>query len=103
MKLHPHQQTLKTDIRNALRRVRRACAVLPTGGGKSVILSSIAADADARNRRVWILAHRRKLIQQLSATVSRWNVEHGIIQSGRPHTEHRVQVGSVDTVVRHLS
>ena len=103
MILRDYQIALKTDIRNALRRVRRVCAVGPTGMGKSAILSSIAADADAKNRRVWILAHRRKLIQQLSATVARWDVEHGIIQSGRPHTEHRVQVGSVDTVVRHLS
>jgi DNA repair protein RadD len=100
--LRPYQEALKADTRAALRRVRRAVAVLPTGGGKSAILSSIAADAAAKGRIVWILAHRRKLIQQLSETVAGWGVDHGVIQSGRPHTDHKVQVGSVDTIVRRL-
>ena len=100
--LRPYQQTLKAEARSAITRARRVCVVLPTGGGKSAILSSIAADAAAKSRTVWILAHRRKLIQQLSQTVARWNIEHGIIQSGKPQTDHKVQVGSVDTVVRRL-
>jgi superfamily II DNA or RNA helicase len=100
--LRPYQQTLKTDARLAITQARRICVVLPTGGGKSAILSSIAADADIKNKIVWILAHRRKLIQQLSETVARWNIEHGIIQSGKPQTDDKVQVGSVDTVVRRL-
>jgi superfamily II DNA or RNA helicase len=102
MILRNYQLILKSDIRAALLRVRRVCAVGPTGMGKSAILSSIAADAAAKGRTVWILAHRRKLIQQLSETVARWNIEHGIIQSGKPQTDHKVQVGSVDTVVRRL-
>jgi superfamily II DNA or RNA helicase len=100
--LRLYQQTLKSDIRAALLRFRRVCAVGPTGMGKSAILSSIAADADIKNKTVWILAHRRKLIQQLSETVAKWNIEHGVIQSGKPQTNHKVQVGSVDTVVRRL-
>jgi superfamily II DNA or RNA helicase len=100
--LRDYQQTLKTDARLVITRARRICVVLPTGGGKSAILSSIAADAGIKNKTVWILAHRRKLIQQLSETVAKWNIEHGIIQSGKPRTDHRVQVGSVDTVVRRL-
>ena len=100
--LRPYQQTLKAEARSATARARRICVVLPTGGGKSAILSSIAADAAAKSKTVWILAHRRKLIQQLSETVARWNIEHGIIQSGKPQTDHKVQVGSVDTVVRRL-
>jgi len=102
IELRPYQSTLESDIRTALRRVRRVCAVGPTGMGKSAILSSIASQAAAKDRTVWILAHRRKLIQQLSETVSRWGIEHGIIQSGKPHTDHAVQVGSVDTIVRRL-
>jgi superfamily II DNA or RNA helicase len=102
IELRPYQQTLKSNARTAASRARRIFAVLPTGGGKSAILSSIAADAAAKGRTVWILAHRRKLIQQLSETVARWGIEHGIIQSGKPQTNHTVQVGSVDTVVRRL-
>jgi superfamily II DNA or RNA helicase len=100
--LRPYQQTLKSEARSAMARARRICVVLPTGGGKSAVLSSIAADAAAKGKIVWILAHRRKLIQQLSETVARWDIEHGIIQSGKPQTDHKVQVGSVDTVVRRL-
>lgn len=102
IELRPYQQTLKSDARIAASRARRICAVLPTGGGKSAILSSIAADAAAKGKTVWILAHRRKLIQQLSETVASWDIEHGIIQSGKPQTNHTVQVGSVDTVIRRL-
>ena len=102
IELRPYQQTLKAEARSAAARARRICVVGPTGMGKSAILSSIAADAAAKGKTVWILAHRRKLIQQLSETVARWNIEHGIIQSGKPQTDHKVQVGSVDTVVRRL-
>lgn len=100
--LRPYQSDLEAAARKALARVRRVLVQLPTGGGKSAILSSVASKAAAKNKTVWILAHRRKLITQLSDTVSRWGVEHGIIQSGKSRTDHAVQVGSIDTVIRRL-
>lgn len=102
MELRPDQATFKAAIRDRLCHSRRVCAVAPTGSGKSVVLSSITHDAAVKGRRVWVLAHRRKLIQQLSKTVARWGIEHGIIRPGEPRTDHAVQVGSVDTVVRRL-
>lgn len=100
--LRPYQSNLEAAARAALARVRRVLIQLPTGGGKSAILSSVASKAAAKGKSVWILAHRRKLITQLSDTVSRWGVEHGIIQSGKSRTDHPVQVGSIDTVIRRL-
>jgi hypothetical protein len=100
--LHDHQQELEASIRAALAKHKRVCGVLPTGGGKSVVLSSITLQAAKKGRRVWILAHRRKLISQLSATVASQGVDHGVIQSKAQVTEHAIQVGSVDTVARRL-
>lgn len=100
--LRPYQLDLTNSAREALRQYQRICVALPTGGGKSVILSNIAASAAAKGHCVWILAHRRKLIQQLSDSVSRCGIDHGIIQSGVPITDRKVQVGSVGTVTRRL-
>jgi DNA repair protein RadD len=72
---------------------------MPTGAGKSEVIASIAADA---NRNVLILAHRGRLVRQLSGTLSKWGIEHGIIAPGHPETDHACQVGSVLSVVRRL-
>jgi superfamily II DNA or RNA helicase len=100
--LYPHQQELKAKIRIAFAKYRRVCGILPTGGGKSAVAASIIGDSVARGRRVWILAHRRKLIAQLSATLDEEGIEHGRIQPKQPRTNHPVQVGSVDTVIGRL-
>ena len=97
--LYPHQQEFKAKIRIAFTKYKRVCAILPTGGGKSAVAASIIGDSVARGRRVWILAHRRKLIAQLSATLDGEGIEHGRIQPKQPRTNHPVQVGSVDTVI----
>lgn len=57
--------------------------VMPTGSGKSVTLAEIARREQARGQTVLILAHRQELITQLSDTLARNEVYHGIIAAAR--------------------
>ena len=57
--------------------------VMPTGSGKSVTLSEVARREQERGQTVLILAHRQELITQLSDTLARNEVYHGIIAAAR--------------------
>ena len=75
--------------------------VLPTGGGKTVIFSYIAANAASRGTRVCILVHRRELLDQTSRALAEMQVPHGVIAPGHPaHRGRHIQVASVQTLVR---
>ena len=100
--LRPYQTQLLDQIRQSMRSHRRVCAVMPTGAGKSVVIAAIIHAAAAKGRRVLLLAHRRRLINQLSRTVGSWGIEHDVIVPGRHQRGYAIAVGSVQTVVRRL-
>lgn len=82
---------------------KRVLVVLATGGGKTVLASSIIKSAASKGSKVLFLAHRRELISQASAKLSSFGVEHGIIQAGTMARPKRsVQVASVATMVNRL-
>ncbi len=62
MNLRPYQQEAVDNILNAFGECRRNLAVLPTGGGKTLIFSKIAERM--LPKRTLILAHREELIDQ---------------------------------------
>jgi superfamily II DNA or RNA helicase len=69
----------------------------------TVMFSYIARNAANLGRRVLILAHRDTLIKQSSAKLRDYGVEHGVIMAGFTPQHHcRVQVASVQTIVRRL-
>jgi superfamily II DNA or RNA helicase len=77
--------------------------VLATGAGKTVIFSFIAKSAAEKGKKVLILAHRDQLIKQASRKLRDYEVPHGIIMAGfTPNRHSRVQVASVQTLVRRL-
>lgn len=78
MKLRPYQQQLRDEIWQAWARpgVRVVLAVLPTGGGKTVIFCTIVREF---NGPAVVLAHRRELIAQMSLALAREGVRHRII------------------------
>lgn len=101
--LRSYQQEGVNDVRKAFSAGHRAvCYVLPTGGGKSVLLSFISKSADQKGHRVLLLVHRQELLMQLSDHLSKWDVNHGLIAPRFSPTGDRVQIGSVQTVVRRL-
>ena len=71
MKLRPYQQQCVDALRNELRSSNRALAVVPTGGGKTAILSTICSEAVKKGSRVIILSHVKELIEQISTTLHR--------------------------------
>jgi superfamily II DNA or RNA helicase len=80
--LRPDQQDLKNRIYEDWRRgIRNVLAVLPTGGGKSVIASDITLDYAGIGWQQAIIAHRNELVAQMSAHVARRGIPHRIIGS----------------------
>jgi DNA repair protein RadD len=104
MQLRGYQERAIDALRSAMQQGARAPLLcLPTGGGKTVILATIAAQAAARGRHVLILVHRRELIHQTASKLQWAGLDHGIIAAGHPASNHPVQVASVQTLVRRLS
>lgn len=74
--------------------------VLPTGGGKTVIISDLAQLVTRKAKSVLILVHRQELIKQTSDKLIRIGQSHGIIWKKYQRTDHLVQVASIQTLVR---
>ena len=103
MELRPYQAQAVSGLRNALRTADSALLVMPTGAGKTVVFTEIARLATEKNKTVFVLVHRRELINQASDKLTKAGVEHGIIAAGFDRSNHSVQVCSVQTLVRRLS
>lgn len=75
--LRPYQQDVKLGILNAWASgADNVLAVLPTGGGKTVVLSDILFEHGAPACAV---AHRRELVSQISLALAKNGVRHRII------------------------
>ena len=103
MQLRWYQKKAVSDLRLALQMVRSAALVMPTGSGKTVVFTEIARLATEKNKTVFVLVHRRELINQASDKLTKAGVKHGIIAAGFDRSTHSVQVCSVQTLVRRLS
>jgi superfamily II DNA or RNA helicase len=102
--LRDYQSNIIGRVRDAYRTGARAVLLAaPTGSGKTVIFSHVAAGAAAKDGRVLILAHRQELIRQTSNMLAAFGLQHGLIAPGQPTTTHVVQVASVQTLVRRLA
>lgn len=98
IQLHPYQHQLKSDIYQAWNQgARNELAVLPTGGGKSIVVTDIVQDMVRAGKSGVIKAHRNELVSQMSLHVARRGIPHRIIG---PETmkraiaaEHRRELG----------
>ena len=104
MQLRPYQEALVAQIRFQYQLGHSSVlAVLPTGGGKTVIFSHIAQSAARKGNRVCILVHRAELLDQASRSLTAMDVQHGCIRANRKmDLTHSVQVASVQTLARRL-
>ena len=104
MQLRPYQIQAVSDLRSSfVGGGRSSLLVMPTGAGKTVVFTEIARSAAAKAKSTLILVHRRELVNQASAKLTDAGVEHGIIAAGFPSSDHKVQVASVQTLVRRLT
>lgn len=104
MHLRPYQESAIEAARQRIREGHRSVLVVcPTGGGKTVVASSVIQSAVLRGGRVLFLAHRRELIDQTSDKLRRFGVPHGIIMGGRARAlQEPVQVASVQALARNI-
>jgi superfamily II DNA or RNA helicase len=104
MRLRPYQESGVNRIRKSYTSGKQApLYVLPTGGGKTYTFSYIAYHAQLKGNRVWIMAHRQELIDQISKSLTNINCKHGIICNGySPDHLQNVQVCSVQSVANRL-
>lgn len=104
IQLRPYQETAIDNVRSAFRRnVRSALLVAPTGSGKTVMFSHLSGLVAARDKRITIVAHREELLDQISKTLTDFDVKHSYIAANRPYDSvFPVQVASVQTLARRL-
>ena len=100
--LRPKQTAFIQEIREALRFHRSILAVAPTGFGKTVVFSYLAANVMSKGKRVIIVVHREELVEQVSRTLTAFNVPHGFIAAGRRSDPMPVMVASVFTLANRL-
>ncbi len=105
LQLRYYQQQAVDNIRNSyLNKFKAPLLVLPTGGGKTVVFSYIAATSQSKGNRVLILVHRVELLRQTSAKLSEAGVYHGLISPKyTPNFSAPVQVASVQTLIKRLT
>lgn len=76
----PYQQKMIDDIYLSWQSgAKRVFAVLPTGGGKSIVTSTISANADKQKINQVVIAHRVELVSQMSLHIANQNLYHRII------------------------
>jgi superfamily II DNA or RNA helicase len=98
MKLRAYQK----EIIDLFERDEKSFLVqIPTGGGKSFVMSTITKIASSRGERVLIIMNGTSLVHQMSQNLTKFRIGHGIVQASEFSNE-RVHVCSVDTLTRRV-
>jgi superfamily II DNA or RNA helicase len=104
MQLRDYQESAVQAVRDSFRSGHKhTLLVSPTGSGKTVIFSYIAAGMARNNKRILIVAHRRELLKQISAALKKVGVAHAVMTGGyRGVPTANVVVASVFTLVKRI-
>jgi DNA repair protein RadD len=82
VKLRDYQQVVVDKIYGDWNNgAKHVCAVMPTGAGKSVVVSHIALQNYNLNMNQAIVAHRKELVGQMAGHLARQGIRHRIIAS----------------------
>ena len=104
VQLRDYQIKAVNDVRASFAAGNRSVLLVsPVGSGKTTIFSYISAGIYRKNKRVWVLAHRRELLRQISETQAQFKVPHGILSGGYHGVPNaQVLVASVFTLVNRI-
>ena len=100
IKLFDYQEDMKERIEKALRLHRSVMAQMPTGTGKTYLLTAVI-DSFVNNNpmeKVWIVAHRRELVSQIDETVRKF---HSYYASDTSSLLSSVKAMSIQWLMRH--
>ena len=109
IKLRDYQENVYNRIKEKFRQGSKGvCVVLPCRSGKSFVMAKIAADADKKNSKVLILAHRNSLLNQHRELFENLELNNPNIRIASVFTEvnHLGENGPVDLIIideAHLS
>lgn len=97
MELREYQKKVINEVKNHLKTNDRCCVSLATGGGKTVIFSSLVNDLlQDSNIKILICVHREELVYQTSKTLP---IEHNlIIPNHKNKQELNLTVAMVQTL-----
>tara|TARA_R110000796_G_scaffold73842_2_gene165876 strand:+ start:4505 stop:5845 length:1341 start_codon:yes stop_codon:yes gene_type:complete len=101
MKLRDYQK-LAVDTLRALfnRGLKSLLLVIPTGGGKTVVFTTIAKGAISNGKTVMIVCDRKELISQANDNLKRLGLTPTIIAPGYPQYLNNCYLASVDSLRR---
>jgi len=102
--LRDYQLKAKRDVYKLWREgMQNIMLQLPTGAGKSVVVSSITLDVVTRAKHALLLVHRKELVEQMHRHLFQHGIYAGVIMADRdPRPSAPAQVASVQTLVRRL-
>lgn len=100
IKLFDYQEDMKERIEKALRLHRSVMAQMPTGTGKTYLLTAVIDSFVSYNpmEKVWIVAHRRELVSQIDETVRKF---HSYFASNTSSLLSSVKAMSIQWLMRH--
>ena len=100
IKLFDYQENMKERIEKALRLHRSVMAQMPTGTGKTYLLTAVIESFVSNNpmEKVWIVAHRRELVSQIDETVRKF---HSYFASNTSSLLSSVKAMSIQWLMRH--
>ena len=100
IKLFDYQEDMKERIEKALCLHRSVMAQMPTGTGKTYLLTAVIDSFVSNNPKenVWIVAHRRELVSQIDETVRKF---HSYSASNTSSLLSSVKVMSIQWLMRH--
>lgn len=100
IKLFDYQEDMKERIEKALRLHRSVMAQMPTGTGKTYLLTAVIDSFVSNNpmEKVWIVAHRRELVSQIDETVRKF---HSYSASNTSTLLSSVKAMSIQWLLRH--
>lgn len=101
--LYPHQDSLRTDTRVALRHYQSVLIYGPTGIGKTNLSSAMIQSIANAGKRVLFLVHRADLLRQTALTFDNFNIPYSFIAAGHHHNIYRkVNIASIPTLRNRL-
>ena len=100
IKLFDYQEDMKSRIEKVLRLHRSVMAQMPTGTGKTYLLTAVIDSFVSNNpmEKVWIVAHRRELVSQIDETVRKF---HSYSASNTSSLLSSVKAMSIQWLMRH--
>ena len=91
--LHDYQKDIMRRLSEEWRTHRSVMVQMPTGTGKTHVLAAVVSSFLTDGKRtVWIVAHRRELVEQIEKTVAKY---------GTSLTDGCVRVMSIQWLTRH--